>query len=32
MLNYDANDNGDKIIRGYDQWWDNSKPWLSKGN
>ena len=32
MLSYNANENADNMIRGYDEWWDNSQPSLSKGN
>ena len=32
MLIYDDNENGDKNIRGLDEWWDKSQPSLSKGH
>ena len=32
MLIYDDNENGDKNIRGLDEWWDKSQPILSKSH
>ena len=32
MLIYDANENGDNMIRDYDEWWEKSQPSLSKGH
>ena len=32
MLNCDANENCDNMIRGYDEWRDKSQPSLNKGH